>query len=82
MNLQSIIEDLANRADELLADVRDRKEARSTLADILAKDYPKLRGFESQKVVSTLMEILEEEEFFDSAGARGEWSDGAEEEEE
>lgn len=81
MNLQSIIEDLANRADDLLADVRDRKEARTAIGEVLAREQPKLNGVDRQKVSAAVMEILEEEEFFSSSADR-DWADGSDEDEE
>jgi hypothetical protein len=82
MNVQSIIESLAGRADELLSDAQNRKEARTLIGEVLTKENPKLSGVERQHVTDGVMEILEEEEFFEGSGTRGEWSEGAEEDEE
>jgi len=70
MNLQDIIENLANRADDFLADAANAKEARASIGEVLAKEYPKLGGVDRQKVTSALMGILEEEGFFEG-GRKG-----------
>jgi hypothetical protein len=70
MNLQDIIENLANRADDFLADAANAKEARTTIGEVLAKEYPKLGGVERQKVAIAVVGILEEEGFFDG-GRKG-----------
>ncbi|MFA5264619.1 MAG: hypothetical protein WC378_12425 [Opitutaceae bacterium] len=80
MNLQPIIDELAGQADELLAHVADRKEAKLTLSETLVTRYPKLNGVDRQKVVTSVMDILDEEEFFVSSGTRDSWSEGEDEE--
>ncbi len=81
MNIQSIIEDLAGKADEILVDAPNRKEAKLAFADALSARYPKLNGVDRQKVITGVMGILEEEEFFASAGSRDSWSEGEDDEE-
>lgn len=80
MNLQSIIANLAGRADELLADARDRKEARVMLGEVLAREQPKMTAIDRQKTTVTVLDILEEEGFFEASVDR-EWADGEDEEE-
>ncbi len=76
MNLQSIIDDLASSADDYLAYVTNRKEARESIGEVLTKRYPKLNGIERQKVLVAVMGILEEEGFFESSQRGDSWSDG------
>ena len=77
MQLDNIIGALADRADDLLVDVKNEKEARTSLAEILAKEHPKLSPAERLKVISEVLAILEEEDFFDSKGGGDRWSDDA-----
>jgi len=78
MNLQDIIENLANRADDFLADAANAKEARTTIGEVLSKEYPKLGGVERQKVVNAVMGILEEEAFFEGARKGDSYGEDAE----
>lgn len=81
MNLQSIIENLADRADELLVDVKTRKEAQSAIGEILTQEQPKMNGVDRQKVTAAVVEILDEEGFFEQSASR-DWDDGTDDEEE
>jgi hypothetical protein len=75
MDLSAIIEDFANRADDLLADAANRKEAEADLTEALAAQYPKLSPADRRKVVAGVLAILDEEGFFDTAPG-GRWDDG------
>lgn len=66
MTLDSIVDSIANQADDLLADARSVAEARTGIADVLSAKYPKLSGPERQKVVESVLRILDEEGFFES----------------
>lgn len=78
MNLQSLIEDLANRADDLLSDARNKAEAQTMLQELLASDYPKLELSDRRKVGTSVIAILAEEGFFESSSSR-DWDEGADE---
>lgn len=82
MNLQPIIAALADEADELLSDAANQKEARQVLSETLEARYPKLSQSDRQKVVGAVLEILEEEGFFDEGRGGDSWSEGGEEAEE
>jgi len=79
--LQSIIDSLADQADDLLVDAENRKEARTAIGDALASEYPKLNGVDRQKVIDGVMQILDQEDFFSSSGGADPSEDGDEREE-
>ncbi|MBI5688489.1 MAG: hypothetical protein HZC55_00220 [Verrucomicrobia bacterium] len=62
--LSAIIEDLAGRADDLLAEARDRAQARATLAEELTLEHGWLDAEARAEVLSEVMRILEDEDFF------------------
>lgn len=82
MNLQPIIAELADQADELLADAAHQKEAKQVLSDTLTERYPKLPAGDRQKVIGAVIEILEEEGFFEEGRNGDSWSEGGEDSEE
>ncbi len=75
MDLDSIIDDIANRADDFLVEKSDRKEARAAIAGLIAADYPQLAAKDRPRVVSGVMAILEEEDFFGTEFAGDSWND-------
>ena len=79
MNLQSIIDELADQADDLLADAQNRKEAQTAISDALTARYSRLNGIDRQKILSTVMEILENEGFFDAPKWGSSWSEDSSE---
>jgi hypothetical protein len=80
MNLQGIIDSIADQADELLADASNRKEARTSIGEVLNSRYPRLGGIERQKVTDEVMSILEEEDFFEGSAGDDEFADSDAEE--
>jgi hypothetical protein len=75
MDLRAIIEEIASKADEFLAEAANRKEARAGIDELINADYPQLSPGDRQKAAAGVMAILEEEGFFELAGSGG--SDGA-----
>lgn len=65
-DLHTVIDDIANRADEFLAGVKNRPEARAGIEELLTIDYPDIVGKERTAVVNGVMGILENEDFFGS----------------
>ena len=63
-HLASVIDEIANRADEFLSDVRTRAEARAGIKELLAADYPSLAPPDAAGVVDGVMAVLEREDFF------------------
>jgi hypothetical protein len=63
-DLRPIIEDIANRADEFLADTRDRTQARAGIEEVITMDYGTLNFADRKVVVSGVMGVLEDEDFF------------------
>jgi hypothetical protein len=82
MDLQPIIEDIANRADDFLVDRSDRKEARAAIAALLAEDYSQVSPKDYPGVVKGVMAILEKEDFFGTEFAGDSWSDSGDDAEE
>ena len=63
-DLRPIIDDIANRADEFLAGTRDRAHARAGIEDLITMDYPTLNPLDRTVVVTGVMSVLEDEDFF------------------
>ncbi len=63
-DLAPLIEELANRADDVLSGVRNRAEARTSLRELLETDYPTLSDSQRTGVIDGVMRILEDEDFF------------------
>ena len=63
-DLRPIIEDIANRADEFLGDTRDRMHARAGIEEVITMDYSVLNVADRKVVVSGVMGVLEDEDFF------------------
>lgn len=63
-DLRPIIDDIANRADEFLTGVRDRRQARAGIEELLTMDYPSLLGRDRTVIVTGVMSVLEDEDFF------------------
>lgn len=64
VDLRPIIDDIASRADDFLAGARDRPQARAGIEEILTMDYPTLDPADRIVVVTGVMSVLEEEDFF------------------
>lgn len=78
MNLRPIIDEIASQADDFLAGVTDRKEARAGIAEFITMEYPQL-GPEDRKLVSDhVMAVLEDESFFNGGYAGHSFDDESE----
>ncbi len=81
MDLPSIIDDIANRADDFLLERSDRKDARAAIAALLVNDYPQVTPKDYPGVIKGVMAILEKEDFFGTEFAGDSWKDGDDDEE-
>ena len=66
MNLQSIIHDIAARADDVLEGASNRAQARAGIEEVITLDYLSLSPSERGQVVNGVMAILEKEGFFEA----------------
>ncbi len=64
MNLNSLVDEVANEADSFLATVEGRKETREAIADYVSDNYPELSRKEHNVVVNGVINILESDDFF------------------
>ncbi|MBS0633247.1 MAG: hypothetical protein JSS11_15155 [Verrucomicrobia bacterium] len=64
MSLEQIIAELADQADDFLAGVKDRAQARAALAEQINLDYFTLNPADRATVTEGVMAALEAEEFF------------------
>ena len=64
VDLRPIIADLVERADDFLAGVSDRKLARAGVEEEITLDYPTLNPGTRAAIVSGVLAVLEEEDFF------------------
>ena len=63
-DLRPIIDDIANRADDFLEAARDRVQARAGIEEVITMDYPTLNPMDRKVVVTGVMSVLEDEDFF------------------
>jgi hypothetical protein len=63
-DLRPIIDDIANRADDFLAEASNRNQARAGIEELITIDYPTLNPADRSVVVKGVMSVLEEEDFF------------------
>lgn len=63
-DLRPIIDEIANRADEFLAGTRDRAQARAGIEEVITMDYPNLAPPDRAVVITGVMSVLEDEDFF------------------
>lgn len=63
-DLRPIIEDIANRADDFLAGARDRAQARAGIEELITIDYGALSPGDRTIVITGVMSVLEDEDFF------------------
>lgn len=64
MNLDAIIAEIADQADEFLAGVTDRAQARAGIAELINMDWFTLNPADRKAVTDGVMAALEAEEFF------------------
>lgn len=82
MNLRPIIDEIASQADDFLAGVTDRKEARAGIDELITMDYPKLGASDRKLVADSVMAVLEDESFFNGGFAGHSFDDEGEASEE
>lgn len=63
-DLRPIIDEIANRADDFLAGTTDRAQARAGIEEVITMDYAGLAPLERSLVVTGVMIVLEDEDFF------------------
>ncbi len=63
-DLRPIIDDIATRADDFLEGARDRSQARAGIEELITMDYQSLNPLERKVVVTGVMSVLEDEDFF------------------
>ncbi len=63
-DLRPIIADFANRAEDFLAGVSDRNLARAGVEEEVTLDYPTLNPSARAVIVSSVMAVLEADDFF------------------
>jgi hypothetical protein len=70
--LRTIIDEIANRADDFLSGVRDRAQGRAGISELLTMDYTELDSARRKAVTDGVMAVLESEGFFNAtAGGSG-----------
>ncbi len=78
MDLRSIINEICDQADDFLADVRKRDEAKAGIAEWLTMNHAKLSPADKKAVIDQAMRVLENEGFFEGiagGGGRGDDED-------
>lgn len=63
-DLRPIIDEIASQADDFLTGTRDRAQARAGIEEILTMDYSSLSPPDRAVVVTGVMSVLEDEDFF------------------
>ena len=63
-DLRPIINDIASRADEFLDGTKDRAQSRAGIDEFLTMDYALLSPPDRTVVITGVMSILEDEDFF------------------
>jgi hypothetical protein len=79
MDLPSIIDDIANRADDFLVERSDRKDARESIAALLADEHPAMLPKDRKTVIDGVIAVLEREDFFGTEFAGDSWNDSDDE---
>ncbi|HEX9782037.1 MAG TPA: hypothetical protein VGA56_04800 [Opitutaceae bacterium] len=75
MNLQVIINEVADNADDFLGDASSMIEARAAIRTFLSETYPSMHKADSEQVVAGVLAILDEEGFFDFVGKHDGWEE-------
>jgi hypothetical protein len=79
-DLRHIIDDIANQADDFLADATDRKQGRAGIEEFITLEHPDLSPADRKKVVAGVMAVLEAESFFGTEFVGDPFSDEKEKE--
>ncbi|MFA6961825.1 MAG: hypothetical protein WC205_13810 [Opitutaceae bacterium] len=82
MNLRPIITEIASQAEDFLAGVTSREQARAGISEFITMDYGQLRPDERKLVSDGVMAILEDESFFNGGFAGHSFDDESEAREE
>jgi hypothetical protein len=75
-DLRPIIDDIAQRADDFLAGATDRSQARAGIEEVITMDYPTLNPADRTVVITGVMSVLEDEDFFGTEFVGDPFSDG------
>lgn len=78
MNLRPIIDEIASQADDFLAGVTDRQQARAGISELITMDYSGLIPADRKIVSDAVMAALEDENFFDGGFAGHSFDDESE----
>ncbi|BET68354.1 hypothetical protein ASA1KI_32720 [Opitutales bacterium ASA1] len=75
MTPESIVNEVADSADDLLGDARSMTEARAAIREYLAANHPGLDKLQNEQVVAGVLAILDEEGFFETRSDRSSWNE-------
>lgn len=78
MNLRPIIDEIVSQADEFLAGVTSREQARIAIAELLATDYAGLNVADRKLISDHVMTALEDDAFFNGGFAGHSFDDESE----
>lgn len=79
-DLRPIIDEIADQAEDFLADAKDRAQARAGISELITMDYSHLSPADRTVVVTGVMSALEDEEFFGTEFVGDPFADDAEDE--
>lgn len=71
MDLRVIVNEICDQADDFLADVTKRDEAKAGISEWLTMHYAKLPPADKKAVVDQTMRVLDEEGFFQATAGGG-----------
>jgi hypothetical protein len=71
MDYRSIINEICDQADDFLADVAKRDEAKAGISEWLTMHHAKLPPADKRAIVEQSMRVLEEEGFFEAVSDGG-----------
>lgn len=75
MDLREIIDEIASQADDFLANTNDRPEAKVAVSELIETDYPELSEKTRRIVLTEVMRILEQEDFFAGVPSGDRWEE-------
>lgn len=82
MDLRHLIDDIANRADDFLAGAANRAQGRAGIEELITIEHPELNPMDRKTVVTGVMAVLEDEDFFGTEYAGGAFDDDDSDDEE
>ena len=68
MNVQAIINSAADEADDFLAGMTTKSDAKPAIREYVSSHYPSLSPGDNARVVTGLLTLLDNEGFFEAAG--------------